>query len=336
MRETPLPNGRNWWGGTLADMDNCSRDPVLQARFEADGYVVVPLLSPDEAASARERAQAFIPPDPSINDPLINDPQAAPYNSQFEADHRDAAAHFVSSLVAERFEALMEGHRSVGGCVMTKVAGSGRLAQHHPQTADIYDTIVYCWVTLDDVGPESGGLRVVPRSHRIVRHIQCFETAPYFADFAEAAEDRFAITLCLRAGEAVLFEGSLLHGSAANASGGHRVRMLAQSLPADSRLCILTQRGNGVFAAFGVEGAVVDPTMFCVHGGNLEGLPALGRLNNRNERLNERESAELLRLGAKIRPGHDPIDVVRAKSARPRTFQAISRVRPLARAMIGG
>lgn len=327
--------GRNRTRGTQIDMDKCFRDPALQAQFEAQGYVVVPLLTPEEAAHVRDRAWKFLP-----SRPAINDPQGALYSSQFDPDCPQGAAEFVSGSVGERFEALLDGHRAIGGCIMAKVAGSGSLGmhQHQPQTPNIYDTIVNCWLTLDDVGADSGALRVVPRSHQVVRHIQSFQSEPYFVDFAEALEDRFAVTLEMRPGEAVLFEGSLLHGSCANARGEASVRLLASSVPAERRFCIITEAEKGIFDAFEAEGVAIDPSLYCISGGNIDALPAAGRMNNRNTRLNEREFAALLDRGAKIRPGHDPIDDVRADAhaARQRAAGLIGKVREFALGALGG
>jgi hypothetical protein len=56
-----------------------------------------------------------------------------------------------------------------------------------------------------------------------------------------------------------------------------------------------------------------EPGVFCMAGGELPDHRSAGILPSRNVQLTETEFAELLRSGARVRPGFDPIDEIRAR-----------------------
>ena len=288
------------------------RDPQVQARFERDGYVVVTALDEHQARVARSRAVAAMAPEPAVNDP-----QGALYGTLFDPERRPAGERLGDELLTPLLDSLLDDYRHEGGYVVAKLPGSPRLDmhQHQPVTFDIYEPSVHCWLTLDDVNSSAGALRVVPGSHALLRHVQSFATPPFFASFAERLEQHYAIDLDMRAGEAVIFERSLLHGSAPNLSPTSRLRVLGTAIPSESRLCILAEQQPGRFEALEVGGAFIDPTLYCIADANRAALKSAGVIDNRNAQLTEPEFSALLESGAKVRPGFDPIDTLRSSVA---------------------
>lgn len=280
----------------------------LQARLDRDGYVVVNALG--EAAARELRAQAIRSMDGATP---VNDPQGALYGTLFDPPHRARGAGIADRTLTPLVADLLDHFRYEGGYVVAKPAGAGRLDihQHQPVTRDIFEPAVHCWLTLDDTGRNRGGLRVVPGSHAITRHVQSFDTAPYFAGFAEALESRHAVTLELRAGQAIIFERSLLHGSEPNASDDPLLRILGTAIPEESRLCILAETAPGRFEALEVGTGEIDPELYCIARENRAALQSAGFVENRNLALDETEFIALLAAGERIAPGHDPIDRLR-------------------------
>jgi hypothetical protein len=183
--------------------------------------------------------------------------------------------------------------------------------QHSPLTRDIYEPVVHGWCTLDDVDGDSGTLRVVPGSHQLTRHIQSFDSPPFFGGFADRMEHRFTIDLPLRAGEAVIFERSLLHGSAPNRTSRPSIRFLTGNFPAESPYCILAPHSGDRFEAMEADSATVDTRLICLGDGDRSPFASAGMLPSRNEAITEVEFEALLSLGKRVRPGYDPIDEVR-------------------------
>lgn len=284
------------------------RDPALQEEFEREGFVMVDALSPAEAASMRDEALALV--DPALP---INDPQQALYGTLFDEERRCAGEELADRALGGLIDALLDEFRYEGGFLVGKPGGSGRLDlhQHQPVTSDIYQPTVHAWLTLDDCGAESGGLRVVRGSHALTRHVQSFESPAYFRSFASTLEESYAEPLAMRAGQAVIFERSLIHGSERNCSEQPRLRLLGTAIPAESALCILAESVAGTFEAFEVGAARVEPDLYCIANENRMGLRSRGVIANRNLELTEEEFANLLALGKRVAPDFDPIDEVR-------------------------
>ncbi len=310
-------------------MRNSFKDPALQARFASDGFITLPLLTREAAAERRAQVMALLPPAPGINDP-----QGALYSSMFDERRAAALADLAQAIFDGAFEALLDDYRDEGATVLAKLPGTSALVmhQHQPMSDNIYEPALHCWLTLDDVGPDNGALRVIPGSHQIVRHVQSFHAPSYFHGFAQAMEDRHARTLSMRAGEAIIFDRSLLHGSCANTSAEPSIRVLAGAIPRESAFCIMTEGEGETFEALAVEGKQIDPTLYCIAGGNEAGLRSHGKIPNRNEQITETEFVALLARGERIRPGYDPIDQVRA-AAPPAGL--LGKIRQFARANLG-
>lgn len=296
-------------------MRNSFKDPALQAQFAKNGYLIIDLYSPQEAARIRAEAARLLP-----EEMRINDPQEALYLSLFDDDRRDRASDLVRSVATQPLEAMLDDYFDAASHIITKTPGTAALPmhQHQPVTADIFEPVIHAWTTLDDVDETNGALRVIPGSHSILRHVQSFDSKPFFSGFAPALEDRYAVTLPMRAGQAVLFERSLLHGSAPNSSSRPSIRLLSTLLPSESALCILDQRGE-TFEALevGRSQVEIDPGLFCIHGGVPAGMKSAGQIQNRNMQISEAQFAALLRSGHKIRPGYDPIDTIQIQT-RPK------------------
>jgi hypothetical protein len=297
-------------------MRNSFKDPAVQAEFVENGYVLLRTLSTEDAARVRDAACRFLPAAPQINDP-----QEGLYLSLFDHERRSSASEMVKQATAALVEDMLDDYYYATDHFIVKTPGSPMLPlhQHQPLTANIYEPVIHAWTTLDDVDDNNGALRVVPGSHALLRHVQSFNSPPYFAGFAHLVEERYAITVPMKAGETILFDRSLLHGSTPNSSPSLSIRMLSTLLPKESAFCILTEHGDG-FEAHEVGSALthIDAGLFCIAGGNLAGLKSAGWIKSRNMELNEAEFAGLLKLGQRIRPGYDPIDEVRSEIQRTR------------------
>lgn len=302
------------------------RDQDLQHALTEQGFAVVTLYTPEEAAAIRAVIADYIPAEPSINDP-----QDGMYNSTFDQDLKTRIPEQVEAQLLLRLESMMLGYRGIGACVLAKVANAERLRihQHQPVTPDIFTQVMLCWLTLDDVDADSGALRLVPRSQMILRHIQSFTSPPFFADFERELESELAEFVPMRAGQAILMDWSMLHGSCPNHRDRPALRISATLVPEEQPFCILAESPGNVFDAYAIDGKTVDPELLCMCGGSLEGLEPKGRLDNRNTTLTRSEFESLLRLNQRIAPGYDPIDAVRAGIAAASSNPATAWIRAL-------
>jgi hypothetical protein len=107
---------------------------------------------------------------------------------------------------------------------------------------------VSVWAPLVDVAAENGAIGVVAGSHKIVPHVQGPTTKAYFAGLeGELVARGMVETLALRAGEAVIFDDSLIHGSPPNLTKDARYAVQLICAPIEAVPAYYRDLGNGVF-----------------------------------------------------------------------------------------
>jgi hypothetical protein len=114
---------------------------------------------------------------------------------------------------------------------------------------------VVVWCPLADTDPSTGGLHVVPGSHRwSTKHRGSGEVPGPLADVGKALADSGAARpVELAAGEAVLYDAALLHGSPPNAGDDVRVAAAIALAPTGAELVHLHAEAGGP-----VQGYVID------------------------------------------------------------------------------
>lgn len=126
----------------------------------------------------------------------------------------------------------------LAGFISKGAATGGRTSFHQDltYTDERTDRAVLLWIPLIDVDEASGGLSVVPGSHRWTDGIR-----PAGADVlpTEPLQDELAdlsMPLDLRAGEAAIYDPALVHGAAANRSSQVRPAVAIALAPVGARL----------------------------------------------------------------------------------------------------
>jgi hypothetical protein len=104
---------------------------------------------------------------------------------------------------------------------------------------------VNVWVPLHDVDAQSGALWVLKGSHLIDRKVRgAGYLFPDYGQFYPELEKQ-AISVKLKAGEAVIFYHSIIHGSPPNLSQTYRKAACFSVIPNDAPLCIYFQQKAG-------------------------------------------------------------------------------------------
>ena len=203
-------------------------DAALDASFRRDGFVIVDLLSPAEVRELEASVRQLLPPSPPLNDP-----QGAAYASFFDLERRAAVSALVRDTVQPAIAKLLAGYRPLFSTIFWKPAGRAEtpIHQHSPYTADLRCTVINCWCPLIDCDETSGTLQLVPRSHDLSRHVQTPSRKAYWQDYADVLESDYLKALAVRAGQAVLFDDTILHGAAANQRAEDRLATLTTMIP---------------------------------------------------------------------------------------------------------
>lgn len=279
-------------------------DPALQAHFDREGYVVAPLFDASEVAWLSAEVARLCPVDlpPNNFDPYS-------YSSHSDPDRRHAVSELVKGAMAPSLSRMLTGCHITTGAVLQREPGAKRLPahQHPPSTADFTDMVIICWCPLVDCDENSGALQVIPGSHQLLWHVKTPVSHAAWDGIADDLSD-YLVTLNVRAGEAVFFAGSIIHGSCANQRAGTRVALISNINPEGAIPAFYVDSSNregwiDIYRAqdeFAQSDAMTDTLPPCETWERLGGMPA-GRVW-----LNRRQFEALLANGVQIAPGVDP------------------------------
>lgn len=209
-------------GSSIWRTPNCPsyeifRDADLRAQFTRDGFVTLPWL--DAAALAELRALFE-----DVRGKVNLKGFATTTTSPDIALKQDMFAR-IAPMYQEKLDAVFQDYKSLGVSFLQKDAGAaGSLPLHQDWTVtdeDWFRTLTI-WIPLEDCGVENGALQMLAGSHRFMNLLRGPNLPIAIRAIAPQLESRL-VTLTLRAGEAVIFDHSLLHKSLLNTSDRPRI-----------------------------------------------------------------------------------------------------------------
>ena len=303
-------------------------DPELQAELAANGFVRLRLMTAEDAAALRRSVLAMLPgPVQTTNGPN--------YSSSIEEDDdvRSAFHSFAAAVLVPLLHERIVGGRPCEPAAIIKPAGGGRFALHHhaPFTDDPFARVLVCWLALTDADARTSALMVIPNSHQILPHIAAPGELSYFESFREQLEEE-TVSVDVRAGEAVIFEQTLLHGSSPNLGTADRVALTCMMIPADSRNVVFVPRGTDRFEIFDT-GSEADLPRFYRDRKIRDTWRSLGFFPNRNTPITAADFAALIAQSEKADGENNPIERIRTESRasdrEPSRRGIVGRVRTL-------
>ncbi|MEM7479604.1 MAG: phytanoyl-CoA dioxygenase family protein [Acidobacteriota bacterium] len=269
------------------------------------GWVRTPLLDSRQVTALRARIDELQPADGFA--PGAEDPQRPTYHCTYldpKVEYRRASDHLIREFFAAPLKELLADYRILTSNIHVKPPGQGALMIHQnwPTTAQLSDTTVTAWCPLIDVDETNGALQVIDGSHKLLPEVANFASTPYFHSFEAALKEKYFVPLETTAGEAVIFDDSLLHYSADNRTGQARVAIQIELVPRELTTVIhwldpAQPERFEVLAADSDFYVEVGPALFA----GRPDLPSLGFVDNRNRQIDEAEFAALLSRGQEIR-----------------------------------
>jgi hypothetical protein len=288
------------------------RDAALQQEFDRHGFVIRRML--DDAQL--ERARAALGETSAGREFARNDAEKVYFNSMFDRDQqfRGRYRQAMEAILRPSLDHMLTGMRIFETSLLYKPGQSGvlNLHQHVPLTARPFATTIFCWCALEDTDESNGALKVVPGSHLLLRRLRTLETGEFFEDYRDEIT-RLAVPIRLKAGEAILFENSLLHGAYPNGTGAARPVVCSIMLGEDDVHTVYKQEANGDVAVIDddyseiqchtmVPGAPDRPP-----GRVLRTLPAW------DVKPSFKEFRQLLKRGRRASEDRDPLAELRAE-----------------------
>lgn len=281
-------------------------DPTLQSELMQKGFTKVPLLSQAEVDYIRNELQYLRPHDNFSPDGKGT--TSSTYHCSFldtNVDYKRKAGDLISKVFSPHIRHLLVGYEILNSNFYVKPPGTGvfQIHQNWP-VIDINDTTITVWCPLSDTNEQNGTLQVVEGSHKLVPDISGPWGNPFFKNFEEELIEEYLKPISCTAGEAVVFDDSLIHWSSRNSSDSPRVAIQILCVPTDRTPVFYyldqnaPEKGFEVFkidSEFFMERTITDILK------RPKDVKSLGFVRNTNLFLTVGEFAEKLKHGDEIR-----------------------------------
>jgi hypothetical protein len=244
------------------------KDRLLEERFDQEGYVRVDLLDGASVARLAESFASLEHPISSAFHATMSSPEAA-YRRQV----RERIAAVIGPLVARNFN----GYRLCVANFLYKapLAPDSEVPLHLDWSFvdEDFHRSIHLWCPLVDTNAENGCLAVFPGTQLLAHRARAHSDPHPFAAVESELRRRNMREEPVMAGEALFYDGALLHGSRPNRSSRPRLCIGCVLVPVEAAVihCVRVSPGE-------VERFAVDDDFFLSHtsGARPEGYPTLG------------------------------------------------------------
>ena len=223
----------------MAELARILKDVDANARLDEAGYAIIPFLNEDEVAQLRE---VFFKEHP---DKL----PGGLYATAHSADHSFRAK--MSDTIEQAFTRARLDHfdevKALGGTFMCKSPGDSVLQPH--QDWNIVDeeqqASFNVWVPLVDVSEQNGTIQVWPGSHKKFKTFRSINIPDPFSKVKQELWE-VLVPLNMKAGEALVYDHRLLHGSKENRSDEHRLVVVFGIIPQAADMYYYYKEGEAI------------------------------------------------------------------------------------------
>jgi hypothetical protein len=215
-------------------------DPALGEEFARRGYVVAPLLSRDEVEALlkirRDKARKLSKDFSATL--LIPD-------AQYRRDIQEA----IDAAIPTSFTALLSGYKNCSSVFIEKRARTRNGGVGIHQDLAFVDQAKYAgvnvWIPLVDVDAQNGCMNVFPGTHSLVNYVSTVPEGPSpYDSVKDLLEAECSVTVPMKAGTALLYDGRLLHSSGENRTSSERPVVGGMCIPEICKVRFYVRRSN--------------------------------------------------------------------------------------------
>lgn len=291
----------------------------LQKELVVKGGVKVPMLSPDETNYLLNEIRLLRPDDNFV--PVGSSAFSTSYHCSFldtNLEYKRKTFDLINQIFAPYVQKYLNNFEILNANFYVKPPGTGtfQIHQNWHTLPDINDTTVTIWCPLQDTDEINGTLYTVEGSHKLLPFLSGPSWKPYFYDFEDALVNKYLKPIPTKAGEAFIFDDSLIHWSPQNNSSSPRIAIQILCVPSacqpvyfhlDNELnrFELMEVNQEFFVQNTIKDLLPRPQNLKTH----------GFAENINRLLTEKEFADLLKKMNRIRnKNYSQTDVVEGKS----------------------
>lgn len=191
------------------------KEQEYQAEFDQNGYVILPLLDEEQIRSLKLLYEKCYPEG-------VNGFFSTTFANNVE--HREEVNRSIKKLCKENIDQIFSNYKILFSSFIVKAPGKdSELIMHQDMT--LVDEKIYSginiWCPLIDLNEKNGAIRVLKSSHRFFHTYRGSSLPDIYDDVKEELQPLLK-PLYLKAGEAVIFDQSIIHYSPPNLSDNER------------------------------------------------------------------------------------------------------------------
>jgi ectoine hydroxylase-related dioxygenase (phytanoyl-CoA dioxygenase family) len=192
------------------------KDAELQKTFEEQGYVIVPFYTSEEIEQLKKVYEELHP---------VEETGFFPSTFSQDKNYRQKADEEIRKVGNRTISELLQDSSVVCGSFIVKHPGEESVMPVHQDMTLVDETEftgINIWCPLVDLTETNGVIYALPKSHRLFPTYRGATIPNIYQDVAEEIVE-YMTPLYLKAGEAVIFDQSIIHYSPPNRSDEKRV-----------------------------------------------------------------------------------------------------------------
>ncbi|MEH2003237.1 MAG: tetratricopeptide repeat protein [Nostoc sp.] len=266
----------------------------IHKELEEKGYAVVDFLSKERVQSLLSVYQKCPLPEDSITEaPYL-------YRSEISSDilYRQLVNHEIKNTFISKIETLFTDYKIVYCNFISKIPNSPSVSIH--QDPSIVDEISHksfiIWCPLIDVDEQTGCLQVVSKTHLITSNPRprfVYAGSSCSKHIVSLMQQDYLTTVPMQAGQALVFDARLFHGSSPNLSTNERVVATCHIAPKNSfiHFCYRESQTAEKLEIFEVDDKFYEQY---IRGQKPEGFKSLGVLDYKTNPLTPKQLVEFM------------------------------------------
>lgn len=184
-------------------------DESMDFKLAEDGYVIFPLLDKNAIESLTNYYNNFQKDE-------LNHFYSSTHSPDFE--FRKKSSDFIKKTISSLLPTILKDYKLLGGAFVVKPGNGKGILQAHQDWNLVDETKARSynlWIPLIDVNEENGAVFVLAKSHSKIQTIRGPQIASAFKQIEQELW-KYLTPLPMKAGEALLYDHALLHGSPPN------------------------------------------------------------------------------------------------------------------------
>jgi ectoine hydroxylase-related dioxygenase (phytanoyl-CoA dioxygenase family) len=216
------------------------KDPILEKKFQEDGYIEIPFISAEEVAALKQKFFDLLPT--SGGNITADDNGMAgkeiTYDFTFidkNIEYKRAVYDVITEYFRPHVEKWLADYRPIIANYIRKKSAGGEVPLHQNWAfADERKvTTVSIWCPLVDSSVENGTLQVVPGSQKKFGEIRGPMIPWELEGIKEDIISKYLVPCNVKAGNAIVLDDSIVHYSAINKTEGLRLAIQLILIPSE-------------------------------------------------------------------------------------------------------